>query len=81
MEPPTFSIEWLHLVGYLEWLLFTSYLEPLKYFAFFIKKFAGGGGSKNTLIFSLYCMARQHPAQNASTQRHGQTAPLRFERA
>ena len=25
--------------------------------------------------FFLYCTARQHPAQNASTQRHGQPAP------
>ena len=28
-----------------------------------------------TFVFSLYCMARQHPAQKASTQKHGQPAP------
>ena len=33
--------------------------------------------SKNVdFHFFLYCTACQHPAQNASTQRHGQPAPM-----
>jgi len=32
------------------------------------------GGVANYFCFFLYCMARQHPVQNASTQRHGQPA-------
>ena len=36
---------------------------------------AGRGGYKLDFRFFLYCSARQHPAQNASTQRHGQPAP------
>ena len=47
--------------------------------------FAGTVLANNTLFagtflfifrFFLYCTARQHPAQNASTQRHGQPAPM-----
>ena len=34
------------------------------------------GGCKKNIIFFLYCTARQHPAQKASTQRLGQPAPM-----
>ena len=33
-----------------------------------------GWGRKTRPSFFLYCMPRQHPAQNASTQRHVQPA-------
>ena len=35
------------------------------------------GGCKLDFRFFLYCTAFQHPAQNASTQGHGQPAHLR----
>ena len=34
------------------------------------------GGCKKNISFFLYCTACQHPAQKASTQRHGQPAPM-----
>ena len=37
--------------------------------------FARTANKKLDFSFFLYCTARQHPAQNASIQRHGQPAP------